>query len=76
MHNKIFSYEGIRAAKRLLSSPADGSIANQQARERALSYLNRWTDNLQRFADLRGGLASDRLKNTIKDLREFIAGVK
>lgn len=41
-------------ASKVLNTPADGTGANSQAREKAKSYLSSWLDQMKKFSSFPG----------------------
>jgi hypothetical protein len=50
----IITFSRTENAIKVLSVPADGSIANRQARESAKNYLNSWLQQQKKFIKLPG----------------------
>lgn len=57
-HYKNIPY--LQTAITLLESPADGSIANGQARGTAVAYLRKEVLRLRNFANLRPGYVAEK----------------
>ena len=51
----MFSYTSIKQAQSIIRQPADGSKANDQARQQAKSHLLEAATELMRFAELKPG---------------------
>lgn len=72
MRNQIFSYDNTQACMKLLSSEPDGSRANKQARNKAVSYLY---DLLTAFSKFQGFEGLEKIKDDIRAAIEKELGI-